>query len=248
MISPSFISPSFAGAPRFQGERATRRAQSALLTPRQLELELAEDTDPYLGTLPQKLNIPKARQADVLEQLDGLAASLLRRNFPKTFHAEGFPNVTGKKLGRGVFGVVYRLKVGDETFAFKVFKPNPKVPIIPASLVERIGHAFRHGPFAEPALGLYFTQKKTRDLANFHVANPSAGWQLYEFIDKDTNLTAREGKSLAEHGYTFQDEAKTGNRLHGIRVDYGGPLRQTPFNKLFQNGLRIVTHFFPITS
>jgi hypothetical protein len=200
----------------FQGLKTTRKAEKKLLPHEKLKRKLRREGDPYLGRLPETLpQTWKVGSKEALQQLD-LWADQLRGLTPS--YGTPLPNVLKVQqcglqkantqlhfIDFGTYGHVYALRIGRQTFAFKVFNPD---------------HLYRKDPYEEAAIGQYFTAQKTRDLSRFYIANPAKGWMLMEFIGPDTRLAGRPGKSIEEHGYRFGDDGG-GNRINGIRVDYG---------------------------
>lgn len=230
---------------RFGGEKATHLAKQSLLPPRKLKAALETDGTPYLGTLPSAFKALREQDPEgdkvILGMLNDLHQRLKEAGLPEHFAAPDLMDIRCKRLGQGAFGAAYRLTVNGEPFAFKIFIPSVGEDTLRGKLVSRVSRWLRHGPLAEPAFGLYFTHRETSNLADFHVANPLAGWQLYEFMDKKGPLPApRKGKTLEEHGYMFQDGSPEKNSIHGIRIDYGGWLKRSLPGKTFQALARTV--------
>jgi hypothetical protein len=101
-----------------------------------------------------------------------------------------------------------------------------------------------NNPYREGAVGLFLRNKPVWDIARYHVGNPGKGWQLTELVDHRVDLARRKQEKpyrLNEVGLKFCDDPGTlarilslnglleflpvfrhlGNRIQGIRVDYG---------------------------
>lgn len=113
-----------------------------------------------------------------------------------------------KKLGAGVSGDVYQLSLNDESFAFKVFRPDRKG--------QKTQDVYR-----EITVGSRLTKLGIRDISKLYAASTSNHpWTLMEYIGPDTKLDDRTGPTLKEMKiYVSDDNAK--NRVNGILVDYG---------------------------
>lgn len=187
---------------------------------------LKKEGDPYMGDPPPALcQSTGLDEAALLKSLDRLSASLRKRGGLYDFwwrNLAGFvPNrlkqqVQTQSLGRGVFGEVHRIRVGGQTYALKVFHN---------SLSERIPAC------EEAANGLFINKLGARDVVRFHVANPSKGWLLLEYISPNTYVFQRPGKTLAQLGYRLSDSMTPENYINGIRVDLGGTLSALPGDK-----------------
>lgn len=204
--------------PVFRGRKATEQVRRELLPSQELETLLLRDTDPYLGEPPPVFRqVSKGKNIDILRGLDWLSRSLDSPGHQRLRDKLGFPlrnpirkmmksgDLTVAQVGSGMAGTVYRLDLGGETFAFKVF-----------------GDWLRDfHPFREAATGMFFTARPTRDVSALYAANPFAKWTLTEFIGAADTLADRPGKTLTEQGYKISDECAQ-NRINGIRVDHGG--------------------------
>lgn len=209
---PTFSRSAPRGQPlRFQGVKSTRLLQGRLLVPGEyLQLALRYERNPYVGKAPPLLQEAMAGcVAKPQKILDDLAVEL-RRDPPKVRQNviyELGSQVVLRVLYRsqGEDGLVYRLKIGGQTYAFKIFKEGSD-------------------PYEEVANGVYLTARRTRDVSRFYMANPVKGWMLTEYIDKNTKLADRSGRTMEEQGFESDDDSHAPNRINGILVDYGGEL------------------------
>lgn len=206
---------------RFKGERTTRLAGEKLLSSAKIRTLLSKDTNPYLGKLPAAFSHP-ALEETPLKFLDTLAQQLREDYLPKHFtrtDAVGQPFLTGHYIGSGTFGHVYHLAINNEVFAFKLFNPLR---------YDEKDWAPGHGPFAEPAAGLFLNARKVKDCIRFYTANPLARWQLAEYINPAAlvKMENRPGTTTLDAlGYRFYDWRKMNNYIHDIRVDLGGLIK-----------------------
>lgn len=204
--------------PAFQGRRTTIQSCQELLPCAELSRLLENDTDPYLGEIPVAFKrLEHRKDIDFFQGLDWLGHQLINPGRPTLKERFGFPlhNPIKKLLksgalkyeyvGEGKTGTVYRLDLGGQSFAFKIFGEWLK----------------EFHPFREAATGLYFSAQPTRDLSMLYAANPREKWTLMEYIPATASLADRAGKTLFEQGYKLSDEHAK-NRMNGIRVDHGG--------------------------
>lgn len=195
--------------PRFSGELLTRECGKSWLKGHQLLELAAQDTDSYVGEMPDT----KMKKETLLARLEHLADFIqgLGKCMPSilTQWLQQFPLPHGLEisyLDSGEFGHVFKVSVGQQHYAFKVLRQGT---------VDEI---------AEIANGAYLTAKTTRDLARFHLGNVEKVWYLAEMIDQNSMpLVQRSGKTIEEQGFRFMDHdsADSSNRINGIRVDYG---------------------------
>ncbi len=234
----------------FCGQGATALAGQRRLHPEELQDALEKDVSkgdtPYVGNVQQVLGLNGEQEQQFFGCLNRLAHYLKLMKYPKEEGTTpaGFDPGTAikyKYVDEGDFGVVYQVHLKDKTFAFKIFKdpqvfPGQYCTSIPTflSFVEKD----TNGPYAEAATGYFLTQsKQTQNLATFYAANPKAGWQLSEFIDRHTDYPARKGESLSQQGYAIVDtEGNSPIRAQGGMVwfDYGWILDKQQYQRLLK--------------
>jgi hypothetical protein len=233
MTSSAFTSPTL----RFQGPLTTALAEKRLLRGDELAFGLKQEKNPYLGKLPENFinAFDGMQEPEILAHLDSMIDRLRAEPHcleninahPKKgfeYHFENPRNslqpflISGRFLGKGYFGYVYQVQVGDVSLALKIFKPK--------TLANKLG---KNGPWAESSAGLYLSAFHPTDLAPFYVSHPEKGWQLAAFIPSEgkgklslaENLNEKTAQTLASLGFTFEDDDIPENRIQGIRVDYG---------------------------
>ncbi|MBY0403906.1 MAG: hypothetical protein K2X66_08400 [Cyanobacteria bacterium] len=233
MNSSTFTSPALT----FQGPLTTALAERRLLRGDELAYGLKQEKDPYLGRLPDSFinALDGMQESEILAHLDSMIGKLRanphcletinaqpNKTFEYNFGNPGNPlqsfSMKGRFLGKGYFGYVYQLQVGEVSFALKIFKPK--------TLANKLG---KNGPWAESSAGLYLSALRPSDLAPFYVSHPEKGWQLSVFIPPEGRAGLGKGdipneedsQTLSALGFTFEDDDIPENRVHGYRVDYG---------------------------
>ena len=135
---------------------------------------------------------------------------------------------SGKKLNasyvsEGAFGSVYKLSVGGNDFAFKSYIDDE--------------FSYVHGAMAEMSTGLYFSDKKYKDLSDFYIADYSNQWMLSRYISDDIlNETDRVHSFKDVNSNLIFNDDGSRNYVNKYRVDYGG-IDLAPPSEPFYKGL-----------
>lgn len=213
---------------RFSGAIATKAVRDSFIRGPKLKEALKGDDSPYVGELPERLrNVLEGISPEAfLEILDHLSQTInemypnnsifIVQEKKQKLVLAAFDLKVGKDrlkcepLGVGGWGVVYKLTLKNQEFAFKVFY-NPK------------DEGLSLGAYADVAAGIYFTQNQiTKNMVETYLANPSKGWTLLECVDKTTKLEDRSGKTYEEAGFSFPIDADPANYINSVRIDTGG--------------------------
>ncbi|MBY0449974.1 MAG: hypothetical protein K2X01_05045 [Cyanobacteria bacterium] len=226
--TPQLLTPS----PRFTG--LTRSIPGRhWFAPDTFQKLIAASHTPVVGRLPNAF-LPDKKEAtpqDVLKALDELAGFLRPLRPLGTINltaqlSPGLPPATIKRLGKGELGSVYAITIPEHqqeqqsipetTFAFKVYHEAKSTPP---------DQHETHGPLAETSAGLFLAKPGVyKDLSQFHCANPTSGWALYEYISPIDSVKERPGPSFVEpnaSGIKVNPGDDGHNRINGIRIDYG---------------------------
>lgn len=198
--------------PQFEGESKSL-ANRRWVSPETFQKLLKVSATPYVGRLPGPLlQAGTARPKQVFKALDELAALLRPLRFLQA--SEGAFTIGDSKVpvsldyvGMGGYGAVWKVTVGEKSFALKVY--------------HRLEEVFSHGAYGEIATGLYLSRKNIKDLVKFHCGNPPQGWGLFEFISPTDTLRNRSGVSLSTLPVHLKDDCAE-NRINDIVIDYGG--------------------------
>lgn len=110
-------------------------------------------------------------------------------------------------VGKGAYGVVYRLKVGTDEVALKLYK--------------RSSTQYSHGTYGEMGTGLYFNPQTFENIVRFEFGNTKNHWGVYEFADSTVDKSKRPDGKFEEQNVVVGDD-HGGNSISGFRVDYGG--------------------------
>jgi HEAT repeat protein len=178
-----------------------------------LQQILTQDPSATVGKLPGPLSRLLKQDArlflQALDTLHPLLQGMNSADLPGLRFDLGEANrpVTLEFQGQGSYGIVYRLTVQDQVYALKVYHPDKANEL--------------HGPFAETATALYFSNQQLKNLARFYCAHPQTGWALYEFIAPEMAASTRTGKLLESFDVVRLDDSHP-NSHNGIRLDYGG--------------------------
>ena len=199
----------------------------------------------YLGKLPVdwisilKTDKPSKTPKDIYLLLDELTPVLqaLSHHKPKFMSGKlkgSHIRFTLRRVGSGNYGQVYRFQIhgnrlSSSSLALKVFHPDLSISHKEVKT---------HGSWSESATGMWLSNRTHDKLARFYAANPRAGWNLIEFIDPNKKNprkkihqapTERRIHCCSDHFLSpnsairanFLDNTPE-NRIHDIRVDYGG--------------------------
>ncbi|HNB21781.1 MAG TPA: hypothetical protein PKZ32_05180, partial [Candidatus Melainabacteria bacterium] len=180
-----------------------------------------------VGTLPEAFKTAGIDQESGLKALNSLARALrnldgalppqkkiglgaIQIDLPEFEIKAGEGKIKVTKAGIGEVAHVYKLKVGDESFAFKVPSDAMRQDV--------------HGVAAETAAFAFLNKHKISDLVEFYAANPNAeGWMLTEFVEKPKQ---REGTPLKEildrYGLTLGDDWSANRGPGNVVWDIGG--------------------------
>jgi hypothetical protein len=188
------------------------------LSPEGLDKLLKNTDSPYLGQIPAPLRTAAPQNpGQLLKALDQLTPILKALQKPAyTLTVEIVPQGQRCQLawvGEGSYGKAYRLTVEGVDYLLKIYKPYGTVSC--------------YGSFGEAASGTYFSKTSFNDLSRFYLANPQAGWALFEFIGADANVASRPGRSIRSQPVELEDD-EARNLINGIRVDYGGIRKKQP--------------------
>lgn len=181
---------------------------------------LAKSATPYVGRVPSPLlkQVLPHSPKQIYQALDELAPVLrsLEAVHGDFMLGEDQLPVAFQYVGQGSYGTVYRLTIGEQAYALKIYHDSG-----PDSLQDVLGGSYR-----ENSLGVYLSKKRFntrrwRDISRFHFANPQAGWGVYEFVTKP--VAPRPGRSIESLPGIVKDRHR-GNYIGGLRIDYGGIL------------------------
>lgn len=203
------------------------------LSPGAFQKLLNVSSSPYVGLLPAALvqAVPSSPK-HVYRILDELASllegeerrhtafeqALIKNNLRFEFKiGDSNTPVSLEGIDSGSQGAVYKLTINQQPFAFKVFYDKNQVS------------KYHHGNFGECSTGLYLSDRKWKDLASFHCANPQAGWALFEFISDEMTAESRVGSTYKNLQAILGDDGGS-NCKNGIRLDYGGIYRGKQVN------------------
>lgn len=222
--------------PAFAGKAASEAAGKKLLSRRKMTKALAQDDSPYIGSAPAHINPATLPVFDTLAgvlrsnkvehllgpgktkrqqaRMDALVEEFNQRFASKNIHIEA--------LGDGFHGHAFKLQTPEKSYLLKIEKAGTLLHVLANHF--DIAH---NSVWREIALGHYLTQQPTADMAEFYVGNPKAGWYLCEFLDENTQLEGRPGKTLSEQGFMSPDNFR--NRINGVRFDYGFLHKINPF-------------------
>lgn len=208
--------------------------------------EILKRTDSlYIGEPPKILNEVPAQKIGIF--FDNLATKVLRPfsliyeglNKPKkTFNIPEFTvklaqnnSVKIKNIGGGWYNNAFRLLIKKDKkneFEQKVMKVSYDIESID-----------NHGP-AEIGVLAYLNVNGAINCVKFNFGNPtrSGGYYLAEFVDKNTPIEKRDGKTveqiLSEKGLKWLGGNKEDNKRENILVDLGDivPSKSTPVNNI----------------
>ncbi|MBY0450284.1 MAG: hypothetical protein K2X01_06640 [Cyanobacteria bacterium] len=235
----------------FGGPITTRRAANQLLSEATVKKLLAKEPEnPYMGYIPETLQQAMGlSEAEVCQWLDAqgkrMHTVLTTKNLDQRLFVAPLPKpitdakgntiktVAFTRVGDGSFGAVFRVKIGDEKYALKIFSEETYSGI-PETEDDRFISSL-HGPYKEAANGIYLNSKQVEGIVPFYMANPLIGWQLTAFIEEDQtnmepgapqkNKTPKNDRdaevSLSDLRLRFYDEGDN-NYVDDVRVDLGG--------------------------
>ncbi len=233
---------------RFEG--ITRKARKHFMDSDTFDRAIDQMKHPYVGQLPTPFLQCGLKPREVYEALDQVAGALqkelvqidvrpLDEFIPEIDRVFPFGNqeISVKCVGKGMIGVVFQMKLGENTYAMKTFfNMLPHEATIkgysgwPWDVFRRKGH----GCYGETASGLFLSKYPIKNMARFYCGNPKAKWSLDEWITPDDQPAKRSGKdvwAVFRKFKLFTDElqANTHNaNPHGIYWDRGG-IRQCRF-------------------
>ncbi len=229
----------------FGGPVTTKRAANQLLSESTVrKLLTKEPGNPYMGYIPETLQQAMGlSEAEVCQWLDTqgkwMHTYLTTKNKDRRLFVATLPkpilDAKGKtvrtvaftRVGDGSFGAVFRVKIGNEQYAFKIFSEETYSGI-PQTEDDRFISSL-HGPYKEAANGIYLNSKQVEDIVPFYMANPLIGWQMTAFIEAEQEEASGaplkkdpEGEvTLPSLRLRFYDE-RDNNYVDGVRVDLGG--------------------------
>lgn len=214
---------------RFSGLTHNLRGRHWLDAP-QLRRLIQTAPTPYVGNLPKAwVHWAPQNPKQIYHMLDELAPILRTLGKGTDINLEfrlkqSQSPIQLDFIGHGSYGSVYRLKVGGQSFALKVYHR-------PEEAAQN-----GHGAYAECATGLFFSDKPRRDIAQFFFANPQAGWSVGEFIAPTMSAETRPGPAIRDNTQIKLGDDRTPNNINSIRIDWGGiypvPVQQVPLQNL----------------
>lgn len=223
-------------APIYAHEEFNAQFGDKLVTPREFYEAIQNKRLVYAtGNIPSGHDLLK--QPETLKTVDKIAQALRKIDGTYRFEYSGekpgatfvgtteinlpelkFKNDTSditvnKKLGTGVFGNVYEVRIGDKEYALKVFTDPNRVDV--------------HGAIGETSYHMSTTNKGICDKAEFYCANVKDGWMLSELKkdEKKYDLAKRGsvklGDYLEKQGFSTADFYGP-NCKGNIVIDIGG--------------------------
>jgi len=190
----------------------------------------------YVGSLPREMivNIPKEERAGRIKDIYSAfskavkkmsnrffggsekASEILKESLVKNKVIEKDTVVRFSNLGAGDYADVYKLDIGDKSYAVKHFTKKG----VPDG--EMMGNRF------EQNRALYMNAKEGSNWAKFYFGNLKKGYMVSKYIPKN-GPKPNYKIDLNKKGVTYLDE-KADNIVNDVYVDYGSivPLKNIP--------------------
>ncbi len=237
-VQPIF--PAFSNTPRFEG--VTRKARKQFRDEHELRRLIQRAKHPYMGGLPKPLRECGVSPKEVYQTLDQVKRALsLWVNPMKNERRYHFSRELGEQrlradyVDEGVYGMVYRLQVGEAQYALKIYFNLDQVfrdlaEQYHVSISSAVTNG--HGPYAEAASGVFFSNWKIQNASRMLCANPTEGWSLEEWIEPDAKPEQRPGKRLEKILERFrltpgEIALESNSNRHSIVWDRGGIRKKT---------------------
>lgn len=205
--------------PRFKGELTTRAVTSQWLAAEDaIEIAETHDIDPYVGTLPNELKKTSGwTEKQGRRFFDALAQSLYpamnevdydkNQPLPKSLIKPALKILPWRLRGKapeisfldaGKCGQVFQVRSGDQAYVYKIGR----------FLAQDITNA------------AYLTALGTSNVSQFHTGNITTPWVLMEYVDTQTDVSTRPGKTFQDWGFQYFDELKPDNWVGKIFIDH----------------------------
>ncbi len=184
---------------------------------------------PLLGQLPKEMRqeFPDAKPSELIHGLNQLGRMLgeivplvpgPKFRLPEFSVLLGGERIHVEYVGSGGWASVYKLSIGDQSYAFRVY-------------YDRVDNGI--GAYSDLAAGLFYTRHGiTKDMVKTYAGNYQDRWVLAEFLDETTDINNREGMTLAEARFKFSAEKDSfevnpQNYRNHVRQDLGGGTHET---------------------